>query len=122
MTGFEYFCEKCDVVFEIYRSMKQGRWTLAELKDEKEDGGQCPHCKNISFTRKFSAKIQFVGASVEDAEYNPALGQVVKNSRHRKEIAKQKGLIEVGNEKTESLHKQADKQRADKLKKTWENV
>lgn len=70
----------------------------------------------------FSPNIHFIGTAVQSPEYNPGLGQVVKNKRHREEIAKEKGLTEVGNEKTESIHKHYDNERADKLKKSWDKV
>jgi hypothetical protein len=78
----------------------------------------CPDCGNI-LTRVYSFT-HFIGAKVENREYNPALGCVVNNSKHRAEIAKRRGLIEVGNEKPESLQKAAEKTMADKL--SWENV
>jgi hypothetical protein len=51
--------------------------------------------------------------------WNPGLGQVVKSAGHAKRIAKEKGLIEVGTEKVEAVHKHFDKQRDDAYKARW---
>jgi putative FmdB family regulatory protein len=104
-------CEKCDQPFEIVESIKTyvGK-------------GVCPSCGNTSTSRIFSSKIHFIGTKVEDAEYNPAFGQVVKNSRHRNALAKEKGLIEVGNESPTRMHEEAAKDRQRKREKNWEDV
>lgn len=39
-----------------------------------------------------------MGTKVKDAEYNPGLGKVIKNDHHKKEILKEKGLVEIGND------------------------
>ncbi len=108
---YDYFCAKCDKDFEIEESMS-----------EHKGPGECPTCKNISNERIFSKNIQFIGTAVQHAEYNPGLGQIVKSSQHRKDICKEKGLIEVGSEKKESMHKHFDDQRAEKKKKMWDNL
>ncbi len=112
MAVYPFYCQKCDEEFESVESIKT-----------YDGDGECPTCQTVSRERVFKAGgIYFLGTSVESAEYNPALGQVVKNSKHRNEIAKQKGLIEIGNEKPEAIHKHYDNQRADKLKKSWDDV
>jgi hypothetical protein len=45
-----------------------------------------------------------------EAEYYPSLGTVVKSKRHRAELMKAKGLIEVGNEKPQTVHKEMESQ------------
>jgi hypothetical protein len=76
-------------------------------------------CQKIDY---FLIKFISLALRVESPEYNPALGQVVKNSKHRKDLAKEKGLIEIGNEPVEKIHKKFDSDRAEKLKKAWEDV
>lgn len=111
MPTYDYNCEKCDTPFEITESIKtyDGR-------------GQCPTCGNVSVERIFSHKVYFVGSAVQHAEYNPAFGQVVKNKQHRDELARRKGLVEIGNEKTESIHKHYEQAREERLKKSWDEV
>lgn len=59
---------------------------------------KCPSCGQIG--DRVIAAGHFYGEKVEDAYFCPALGTVVRNSSHRKALAKDKGLIEVGNEDT----------------------
>lgn len=70
----------------------------------------------------FSSQIHFIGTKIENAEFNVGLGAITKSKRHREELAKRKGLIELGNEKPETVHKVFDTQREDKRKKSWEEI
>lgn len=122
MPTFDFYCSKCDANFADIQPMGAMKPTpLAEIP-KIERKAECPTCGNVSKDRVYSKNVYFIGASVENAEYNPAFGQVVKNSRHRKELAKEKGLIEIGNEKPENIHKKFDQDRAEKLKKSWDDV
>lgn len=111
MPTYKFLCQKCDVNFETVESIKT-----------YDGDGECPTCQTTSRERIFSHKVHFIGTSVQSPEYNPAFGQVVKNKQHRDELAKRNGLIEVGNEKPETIHKHAEQTRADKLKKSWDEV
>ena len=111
MIIYEWNCPKCEVKFETLQS-------IVEYNGET----QCPTCGDITKERIFSAKITILGSSVQNAEYNPAFGQVVKNKAHRNELAKQKGLIEIGNDKPESIHKATEETKRDRIKKSWENI
>lgn len=111
MPTYDFSCAKCDEDFDIVQSIKM-----------YSGKAPCPTCGNTSSTRIIRPGVHFIGASVESAEYNPGLGQIVKNSKHRAEIAKRKGLVEIGNENTEKIHKHFDNQRAEKVKKSWDEV
>lgn len=108
---YDYHCSKCDTDFEVVQPIK-----------EYTGKGECPSCGNVSNERIFSHQVYFVGASVQHAEYNPAFGKVVKNKKERDELAKRHGLIEIGNEKTETVHKVAENTLKEKLKKSWDEV
>ena len=82
----------------------------------------CPKCHEPSARIFIPRSVFFSGTKVENPEYNPGLGCIVRNSSHRKELAKQKGLIEVGNEKPETLHKIYDKAREERFEKSWAEV
>ena len=105
---YEYSCTKCKHVFDVIKR-------VADL-DVNEF---CLKCESPA-ERQFTAHIHIMGAGVEHAEYNPAFGQVVKNKTHRKELAKRKGMIEIGNEKPETIHKHFDQGREEKRAKSWE--
>ena len=109
MAIYEWRCQKCDIQFETVQSIK-----------EYNGKTSCVTCGNETSERILSADVYFIGAKVESAEYNPAFGQVVKNKRHREELAKARGLIEIGNEKPDKIHKKFESDRIEKRKKEWD--
>lgn len=110
---YEYRCIKCDETFDVIKP-----------HTEMENNEFCDKCGAPGERIKFPRTVFFTGTSVEHAEYNPGLGQVVKNKYHRQELAKQKGLVEVGNDykSGESMQKQFDTAREEKLKKRYEDI
>lgn len=81
---YEYKCPSCNNRFEVVKRVKE--FDKPEL------------CKcGFEAKRQIARRQFFYGAKVEDAEYCPAVGQVVKNNKHRRQIAKQRGWEEVGN-------------------------
>lgn len=98
---YEYKCVKCESVFDVIKS-------IADF-DRNEF---CEPC-GAPAERQFTPRVHIHGASVEHAEYNPGLGQVVKNRKHRAEVAKRLGLEEIGNDyKTpDRQHDENDKAR-----------
>lgn len=110
MATYDYFCEKCDADFEIIKSIKD--------YNKKEP---CPSCGNEG-ERIFSCKVHILGAKIENAEYNVGLGCITKSKKHRDEIAKSRGLIEVGNECPEKTEKAYSKQREEKRKRVWDEA
>lgn len=61
-------------------------------------------------------------AAVTHAEYNPGLGCVVKSEYHKKELLKERNLVEVGNDFKggEKMSKEFDANREKKLADRWE--
>lgn len=110
MPIYDYDCSKCDKEYEIIKSIKE--YTGLD---------PCPDCGNVG-NRIFSCNVHFIGTKIEDAEFNVGLGQVTKSKRHREELAKQKGLIEVGNENPEKIHKANESMREDKRRKSYEDL
>lgn len=105
---YPYFCDQCEIEFDVTKSMHDS------ARPEN-----CLSCGKVA-RRIYTADVVFSGTSVESAEYNPAFGKVIKNKYHRAEEAKKRGMIEIGNEKVESVHKHFDEVRKDKRKKVWE--
>lgn len=110
MPTYDFNCEKCDLDFEVIKSIK--------LYDTEE---RCPTCGNVAI-RKYTCNIHFTGTKIEDAEYNPGLGKITKSKRHREELAKRLGAVEIGNEKPQTIHKHFDSARETKRKKSWDDV
>ena len=90
---YEYYCDECSRTTEIVK-------TIAEI-DRHE---LCEMC-DIPMVRHLTGKVGFSGEKTEshNSYFHHALGQVVKSDDHAKEIAKNKGLIEVGNDKQYGL-------------------
>lgn len=59
---------------------------------------------------------------MQSAEFNHGLGCVIHSKREREEIAKQKGLIEVGNESTDTLYRESVVKREIEKQKEWDNL
>lgn len=110
MPTYVYHCEKCTIEYEAIKGIK-----------EYDGKDPCPSCGK-SGKRIFSCNILFNKTSINNAEYNPAFGKVIKNPKERDELAKRMGLIEIGNEKPKSIHSYFDKSRDEKIKKSWNDV
>lgn len=85
MASYDYECSNCNHEELIYKRIS-----------EYNRPEHCPKCKT-EMTRLISPGY-FYGEKVEEAYFNHGLGQVVKNAKHASQIARDKGLIEVGNE------------------------
>ena len=79
-----------------------------------------PGCQSPA-ERQFTARVHLMNTGSEDAAYDPAFGTVIKSKQHRKDLAKQRGYIEVGNEKPDTIEKHFQNQRDDKHKRKWED-
>lgn len=84
----------------------------------------CPSCaaECLADDRDFSKiKIAVTGASVQNAEFNPGLGCVVKNKQHRSELAKRKGFVEVGNDFTsgQRMQNEFEKKKKEEIETNW---
>lgn len=108
MPIYPYKC-KCGHSFETWARMSE----IDSIEPE------CPKCYNklTPNERLISGKISFSNEKVEDASYCQALGCVVKNNRHRAQIAKSRGLVEIGNETPETIHKHFEAERSQRDEK-----
>lgn len=106
---YPYRCANCAREWDVVKA-------VADIdRDEPCDCGE--------LGTRYIARTHFYGASDWDsAEFNHGLGCVVRNGRHRRELAKSMGLEEIGNERVEKIHDHYDSLRADKRKKRWESV
>ena len=111
MPIYDWICDKCDLEFETVQSIK-----------EYDGNEKCVKCGKLARRIYTHCNFHFTGTKIEDAEFNPGLGKITKSKRHREEIAKQLGAIEVGTEKPDTIHKHFDSSRQEKLKKSWETV
>ena len=105
---YDYECDMCGGKFEVIKPMSE--CATEEL---------CKKC-NITARRVWSSKVELHNTKVKDAEYYHSLGVVVKNDRHRKELIKRHGLVEVGNESSKSIKYHSEKHRLAKLARDYE--
>lgn len=108
---YQYCCYDCGKKFEVYK-------TIAE----REEPERCPFCDEINDENQriiFPKGQTFLGEKVEHEEYCPALGCVVKSSKHRKELAKSRGWIEIGNENPDKIHEKVEHDREQKSRDSY---
>lgn len=109
MPTYEYLCpdgHQFDVIKRV-----------ADLDREEH----CDRCSQVA-SRQI-ARTHFYGASDWDkAEFNPAFGTIVKNGVHRRQLAKQRGMEEIGNESPDKVVEHFDDMRAKKAKANWDSV
>jgi hypothetical protein len=61
-------------------------------------------------------------SKTEFPEFNPAFGEVIKGKYHRKEMAKRKGMIEIGNENIDKIDADFTKRKEEDNRRGWENL
>lgn len=112
MPTYPYCCDTCDTHFEVVKP-------VAELERQEV----CSACGGIG--KRYISRTHFYGASDWDkAEYNPGLGCVTRNAKHRERIAKERGVIEVGNDYREidTMHRENEKKREEQRERRWAGV
>ena len=103
MRTYPYAC-KCGHKFDVMKSMTD--------IDQVET---CPECKAACDSScRYIARTHFFGAKVEDVSWNPGLGKFTRSAKHRAELAKRAGAIEIGNETPDSMHKTEEKIQAER--------
>lgn len=86
---YDYTCAPCEYTFEVVKN--------AKYYNDPED---CPKCGDEA-TRVFPPKkIHLMNTAVQEKYFDHALG-VVTTKDGAKDIAKRRGLVEVGNERPE---------------------
>lgn len=111
MPTYDYECHNCKHEFEVIKSISR-----------IDDIESCSSCGKTD-TRRIIFRFHFYGASDWDkGEYNPAFGKFIRNARHRKEEAKRRGMIEVGNEDVEKIHKRDDDNLKQIIENSWSKV
>lgn len=110
---YPYECASCKHEFEVTKSVR--------FIDDIES---CPICffPNNKSSRKLAKSGFFYGASVDEAVYNPGLGMVIKNRKHKAEVLRQKGLVEIGNENIDKIHSSFEKEREKKFNDRYDEI
>ena len=96
------------------------RWEVVCKIAERENEHRCPACGAVGTQLPAAPNIDKGAAgSWNQQSYNPALGCWTKSWKHGREIAKARGLEEVGDEPVDKLHDKFEKQRAETRKARW---
>jgi len=109
---YGYKCTACDRSFDVVK-------TVSEMERDEA----CPDCGSAA-AREFVPRALYLSQTqVTHAEYNPGLGCVVKNKRHKEDLMKRQGVVEVGNDYGSGAKMQAhfDKAREEKRRRSWED-
>jgi putative FmdB family regulatory protein len=86
MPYYEYECPKCKHETEIIKSISN--------YDRDEPCGECGELMD-----RLISKGHFLYAEVQEAYFNHGLGCVVKNRQHKAQLVKERGLVEMGNDR-----------------------
>lgn len=104
---YSYNCDICGNEFSVNKH-----------SSEYQDYEPCSKCLGLA-GRIY--KTPYVNQPMK-AHYNPAFGCYVKNNNQLKDLCKKHNVVEVGNEKLDNIHKEANKIKEDRHKKSWESV
>lgn len=109
MPTYEYRC-KAGHNFDVVKR-------ISELdRDERCDCGE-----GADRQVTLPAPVSVTAGDWNRVSYNPGLGQWTKSWKHGREVAKSKGLVEVGDTPMETVHKDAERTRADRYKARWDD-
>lgn len=86
---YEYLCEACGSHFDVVKPVS-----------EYNTPEQCRSCSHDAIRVPYPRNLYLSNTSVQEKYFHPGLGCVTTDSEAKK-IAKERGLIEVGNEKIE---------------------
>jgi len=86
---YEYLCDNCEL-----------EHTVVKPHTEYNREEKCTACGEV-LRRLFSGKIGLHQTRVQEKYFSHVHGRVVDGEIHERKLAKQKGMIELGNEKPE---------------------
>ena len=109
MPIYDYRCKSCLDTFDVCKTISN-----ADIIET------CPHCKaECDKTHRIISAKEFYGEKPEEPFYSVPLGKWVKGKSDMRKQAKQRGLIEVGNENIDTLHDRADRDRKKREDNRW---
>lgn len=95
-------------------------WDVVTTIAQRDESQLCPECRFVGVRGITMPQIDRTAAGDWNrVEFNPGLGQWTKSWKHGRQIAKQMGLEEIGNEKPGTILQRDDKRRAEKREARW---
>ena len=96
------------------------RWVVVSTIADRDEPSNCPKCQAPG-TRMISlpAPVSVTAGDWNRGSYNPGLGCYTRSWKHGRQIAKERGLEEVGDTDPNALYKADEKSREDKRAARW---
>jgi len=95
------------------------KWDVIASVVARNEPQACPACGKPGERMLSAPNISNTAGDWNRPEYNPGLGCVTYGGRDRERKAKERGLIEVGNETPATLDKLANQAREDRREKRY---
>lgn len=110
MATYRYRCPICDMTFDIVRPIS-----------ECDDLTTCPTCKSegIDKSNRMLGTPIFFGEKQQEPFYSIPLGRMVSGTNEMRRVAKERGMIEIGNDNIDKISDTADNDREAKSKARW---
>jgi putative FmdB family regulatory protein len=110
---YDYKCKHCEDTFEVTK-----RITDADMIES------CPHCEAPcdKTCRYIATPKEFYGEKPEEPFYSIPLGKWVKGKNAMRREAKQRGMIEIGNENVEKLHDSVERDREKRSRDRYRSI
>lgn len=112
MAVYPYYCRPCDVTFDVEKPMT-----------ESHSEEHCPRCAGnvVKGVANFNVDklCLTTGSGVSTEEFNPGLGCWTKSIKDAEKIAESRGLVPIGTEPVEKLHKRAETDRKETRANRW---
>ena len=110
---YVYRCPDCRTEFDVIKR-------IADIDNLESCPECCAFCNPA--TRQI-ARVNFTGAADWNTQsWNPALGCYTRNTRHARQIAKSRGMEEVGTEPPEKIHAAFERQQAETREQRWKDA
>jgi putative FmdB family regulatory protein len=108
---YPYSCNSCKHDFEVIKSVRH-----------IDDDESCELCGHTA-VRTIAKSQAFYGANDWDtAHYSTVLGMKVRSNKEAQKIARERGLVEVGTENIEKIHKKFDTEREKKIETRYDDI
>lgn len=113
MPTYSYRCRAYECAHE---------WDVVKKISEIDLPEHCSRCEQPGERVLTAAFIGLAAGDWNRVEYNPGLGCWTKSWKHGREIAKSRGLEEIGNESPEKVHRHFDRQREETREMRWRDA
>ena len=102
----------------VYLCGRGHEWEVVKRIADLDEVEMCATCQTLG-DRQIQ-RANFTQANDWNTQtFNPALGCYTRNTRHARQIAKSRGMEEVGTEPVEKIHAKFERDREDRTAQRW---